>query len=1317
MTITDGGSPRVQFVHERGSVLEGATATALIESYVDLDGAETAAERAIAVGATLQVTAPSPAGAEQERTLPVGSGPLEVPLQTIADGTGNRTSVLEIVGTTTVGVAVGARDTYTLTILDATAAQIGVNPGAVTVRENGEATFEVFLTVTPANPVTVDVAVQAGPGGEEVAASPATLTFTAAGAPRTVTVTAGDDEDASGGSATVVLSSDDGEYAGSQTEVAVTVADDDAPFILVQPTEIVLREGESTTYDVTAIRESETRFELFIRVALMPTAAGTDPGGLEVDTQMVDGHRVITFEDVGDVKRVTVTAVDDADAVDDEWRIVHSVRVLEDQGHVTYRRDVVLPVTVVDDERDQVRLLVEPEGPLALVEGGESEAFRVSLGTAPREDVTVQTELVVGDSEVPVDDLTFTPANWGIVQTVTVEPPGEDADTAGQTGTLTFRTDAEQGEYSGMTVAVEMTFEDETVRGILLLGSADADPEGGQIGLLSVPESDAADGGEPAQEDRVRYWVRLMSPPEDAATVTITLDEPESVLRVDPPALTFTGDTWETPQAVTLWAVADEDSLFNRETLTHTASGYEGADTVTLEVTVIDDEAPPPRASFVSTPKHEPSYGPGERIVVRLTFPPGTERPVPAAAGAALALRLGPEGSEDPVVRQAWAYTPPAVETTDDGETMWTLDFQYDVGVMDVDGDGVDVGEFDPDHPVTVGGQAVPAPLSPPRDARSAHRVGIPVWKSTLEGSEFGADVSEGNSVQFRLEILNKVVFASEDHPDGEPWEVALEAISGSAGKDEVRIDGDRGLKHVPPGAFEIAWTVEALDDGEAEDEESLELVAVAWRRDPRNPHRSSQAGEFHTLTILAEGDETPSAVVYGDVVEIRYPRPLDTATRPSTADFVVEVDGVPRPLTGVGIAGARVLLALASPVAPGDVVEASYPAPGVEAVRYRAGRPAGPFYRLVADVLDAPPAAGAGTPQGAPAVASAAPGEVTGARRPGRVRTRATPEDAGTALAPAETGASAPVAEAPGLSGRAGAAAAGIGEAARVAARLLEQAPPELGPPATVAAGTAGIWDAALAAAVAEALAARPGTGVEALVALRAAGRGIAELGGLERAAGLREVDLADNALTDLGPLTALAGLRRARLARNRVADLGPLAALAELRRLDLSGNRVKDLAPLIGLARLETLLLAGNAVTDVGPLARLPALVRLDLTGNPVADLAPLAELLRLRRLDAAFAAIADVSPLGDAGSLVWIDLAGNPVVDTSPLWRLTALRWLWAEPAAFGWLAEPGRTPRLLVHPAPPNRAPLPRVAPSPRLRAPGDAAAPAPRAARD
>ena len=111
---------------------------------------------------------------------------------------------------------------------------------------------------------------------------------------------------------------------------------------------------------------------------------------------------------------------------------------------------------------------------------------------------------------------------------------------------------------------------------------------------------------EVAETGSATYTVALATRPTGSVTVAITAvkttdtssggavanieETASSVVRVAPPALTFTAENWATPQEVTITAPADDNVISDTATLTHTASGGGYAD-VSASVAVLITDA------------------------------------------------------------------------------------------------------------------------------------------------------------------------------------------------------------------------------------------------------------------------------------------------------------------------------------------------------------------------------------------------------------------------------------------------------------------------------------------------------------------------------------------------------------------------------------------------------------------------------------------------------------------------------------------------------------------------------------------------------
>ena len=289
------------------------------------------------------------------------------------------------------------------------------------------------------------------------------------------------------------------------------------------------------------------------QVTVTPTS-GAD------DVTVSPSSLTFAVEDWEAAQPITVTALDDNDADDDEVTVTHAV---SGYGSVTTAPSVVVRVT--DDDRPTV--VVSPTS-LEIPEG-QARAYTVRLATQPSETVTV----TVGDA--PRDDVSVDPATlvfstdtWDIEQTVTVT--AEEDEDAADDAAVTITHTASGGEYDRLRVdSVTVTIL-ENDRPDVSINPTVLDLDEGTSGTYSIV---------------------LTTQP--TATVTVTVVGASGDVSVDPSSLTFTTENWEEAQEVKVTVAEDGDALQDASvTLTHRVTGgeYEGvlASAVTVNITETD---------------------------------------------------------------------------------------------------------------------------------------------------------------------------------------------------------------------------------------------------------------------------------------------------------------------------------------------------------------------------------------------------------------------------------------------------------------------------------------------------------------------------------------------------------------------------------------------------------------------------------------------------------------------------------------------------------------------------------------------------------
>ena len=192
---------------------------------------------------------------------------------------------------------------------------LAVLPAELTVLEGGTGSYTVVLDTQPAAAVTVGVSPGAG-----LTVNSGTLTFSTTNweTARTVMVTAGEDSDTVDETVGIThsVTSSDSDYSGAAEGVAVRIADNDVLGMVVSPRFLRIEEGRTGTYEV------------WLRMAppSAMTVAVTPGAGLRVD----QGTLTFSTTSWSTAQRVTVTADEDADTVDETVGITHSVSLAPD---------------------------------------------------------------------------------------------------------------------------------------------------------------------------------------------------------------------------------------------------------------------------------------------------------------------------------------------------------------------------------------------------------------------------------------------------------------------------------------------------------------------------------------------------------------------------------------------------------------------------------------------------------------------------------------------------------------------------------------------------------------------------------------------------------------------------------------------------------------------------------------------------------------------------------------------------------------------------------------------------------------------------
>ena len=324
-------------------------------------------------------------------------------------------------------------------------AGLTVTPNTLTVTE-GDATgapYTVALNAAPTANVTVAVSVvETGDAAQAVTVTPASLTFTATNweTAQTVTVKAGEDDDAAVGMVTLRHTvTAYGRTVVSDTGVTVTVTDNDEAGLKISATAMELREGGSASYDVQlATKPTEN---------VTVTIAGFDQSDVSVNPSQF----TFTVANWNRVQTVMVSAGADEDVLLDEV-----VSLTHTAGN--YATDI--PSVSVTVKEAAIAAVVVSHTALTIVEGTIGREYRLTLTQAPATGETVT--VTVGspaDISTSVSSASLDASNWSTGVTVRVSSPDDGATEGAHTRTVTHTVASSNaaGTYKDVKAATAVT--------------------------------------------------------------------------------------------------------------------------------------------------------------------------------------------------------------------------------------------------------------------------------------------------------------------------------------------------------------------------------------------------------------------------------------------------------------------------------------------------------------------------------------------------------------------------------------------------------------------------------------------------------------------------------------------------------------------------------------------------------------------------------------------------------------------------------------------------------------------------------------------
>ena len=526
-------------------------------------------------------------------------------------------------------------DGVTVTVTDNDTAGLVLSETALTITEGDSAEYTVKLASEPADTVQVSFGI---PAGSELTTEPRSLIFTVDNwnDEQRVEVTSHQDDDAVDDVAAITHMPVGGDYGPAHNaDLTITVTDQDTPGLTISPATLTVDEGSTADYTVRLDTEpTET---------VTVTIAGEGDVSVEPDT--------LTFSvsEWNYGQTVTAKAGPDDDVTNDSATLSHTA---SGGDYGTVSED--LPVTVTDNSAE----IVLSESAITVDEEGEDVSYTVKLAAEPTGPVIVT---ITGASETILsledDSLTFTVDDWDSEQEVIVSA---DHDDDGSVDEFTLTHTASNGDYdSAPVVELQVTVTDNDTADVIILETALTIDEGG-------------DG---------TYTVKLKTEPTGEVTVTVN-DPSNTDVTAEPESLTFTTETWNNAQPVTVSAKEDDDDTADEAaTVTHTVSGadYEDVTAADVEVTVIDNDDPQVTVSFGAA-SYTVAEGGTVEVTVTLSADPKREVVIPLTAT-----------EQDGATGADYSDVPESV-TFESGDTSKTFTFEAADDTLDDDGESVKLG-------------------------------------------------------------------------------------------------------------------------------------------------------------------------------------------------------------------------------------------------------------------------------------------------------------------------------------------------------------------------------------------------------------------------------------------------------------------------------------------------------------------------------------------------------------------------------------------------------------------------------------------------
>jgi gliding motility-associated-like protein len=436
-------------------------------------------------------------------------------------------------------------------------------------QENGTTgTFTIVLDSEPIANVTI--ALSSNDTGEGTV-SPASVTFTPANwdTQQTATITGVDDDLNDGDQLYTIVTADatstDGNYSGMVVgDVTVTNIDDDAAgFNITAISGNTTEAGGTATFTIALTSEPTANVQVNL--------SSSDIGEGTVSPVII----TFTSGNWNVAQTITIAGVDDdLDDGDQPFNIITSNAISSD---LDYSGLLVADVALTNNDDDTAGITVSSiSGNTS--ETGTTATFTIVLDSEPTANVTIGLSSDdLGEGTVSPASITFTTANWNIVQTITVTGVNDNIDDGNQSyNIVTASAISADGSYSGMNA-----------NDVAVINTDDLDVAGITVSAISGNTSESG--------TTATFTIVLDSESTSNVTVGLSSDDTGEGT-VFPASVTFTSGNWNVEQTVTVTGINDDIDDGNQTysiitaAATSTDGSYSGMNANNVSLINTDDD-------------------------------------------------------------------------------------------------------------------------------------------------------------------------------------------------------------------------------------------------------------------------------------------------------------------------------------------------------------------------------------------------------------------------------------------------------------------------------------------------------------------------------------------------------------------------------------------------------------------------------------------------------------------------------------------------------------------------------------------------------